>query len=63
MDLGKIDLYVAIEYQYNSNIQKVGFMALQPPPMMIHANTQCHLRPQMETLTTVCNNKQLYTQK
>ena len=39
MDSGKIELYVAIEYQYNSNVEKVGFMVLQPPRMMIHANT------------------------
>ena len=47
MDGGRIDLYVTIDYQYNSNIEKVGFMVPQPPPMMLLANARCQFGTQI----------------
>ena len=63
MDGGKIDLYVAIEYQYNSNIKKVGILVLQPLPMLLHANAKCHFITQIESERNVCNNMLPYIQK
>ena len=65
MDRGKIELYLAIEYQYISNAEIVGFVVPHPPfhDVILLANSGCQFRTKIKIRSTVGNNKQPYTQK